>query len=167
VFLVAFFGCCGAFKESSCMLRTYSILVLILLALQLFVAYRVYEKPGVIKDAFETRLHEMVKEYGHNNSSTKFLDEIQSGSLCCGADNADDYTKVSIKIPNSCCKEHEQECTKENAYSQGCVSAVVETFNNNLSILKYVGISVIAFQALAILISCCLANNIRRAYDVV
>lgn len=168
VFLVAFFGCCGAFKESSCMLRTYSVLVLILLALQLYLAYRVYEKPEVIKNAFETNLHKMVKEYGHNNATTKLLDEIQSGSLCCGADGPEDYTKEKIPLPLSCCKEHESgNCSMDKAYSHGCVSTLIETFNDNLSILKHVGIFVVAFQALAILISCCLANNIRRAYDVV
>jgi len=167
VFLVAFFGCCGAFKESSCMLRTYSILVLILLVLQLYLAYRVYEKPDVLKNAFETNLHKMVNDYDHNNSSRKFLDEVQSGSLCCGADGPEDYTKAQISIPKSCCKDPQPNCDINKAYSHGCVATLIETFNDNLSILKHVGIFVVAFQALAILISCCLANNIRRAYDVV
>lgn len=99
------------------------------------------------------------------------MDDMQSASLCCGVDGPNDYLKYKEAIPATCCDgKHEGtpfSCDEKSAYKNGCLEQMVETWNENLNILKYVGLFVILFQIVSITIAYCLASNIRRAYDVV
>lgn len=54
IFLIAFFGCCGAIKESYCMTMTYSVILMVLLIAKLVVGIYVLAnteefKNGILK----------------------------------------------------------------------------------------------------------------------
>jgi hypothetical protein len=144
------------------------------LALQLLIAYRLYQKPEIIKDSIKINLYRFIKDYNQNKTTDRLLDDIQVSSMCCGVKGPEDYPldKYPGMLPASCCEKSSNitsslTCPRSEARQEGCLEKLVETFSENFNVLKYVAIFVVVFQALSILISCCLANNIRRAYDVV
>jgi CD63 antigen len=165
-FFIAFLGCCGAVKEDSCMLRSYAIVVMLLLILQIsFVVFWRTNEKG-FQDIIKDKLEQAVAK--NDTASRAFMDEIQAGQFCCGFYGPKDY---SDKIPTTCCASEkltpEKACNQAAAFQTGCYQALVNVYTDNFQIIKWVGISVLAFQAGAVFISFCLASNIRRAYDVV
>lgn len=61
-FILSFMGCCGALKESSCLLYSFSVLLAIILAVQLVVISFCYYK----KDDFKTEINNMMNSSLHD-----------------------------------------------------------------------------------------------------
>lgn len=125
----------------------------------------------MVKESIKKNLEDFLQQYGKNNVTTRFMDDTQQSFKCCGVYGPKDYLEMSKSvIPESCCEKSSDDATKcdvNTAFQEGCYEQLKQAFIDNLKILKFVGLFVIVFQALSVLISFCLANNIRRAYDVV
>jgi len=130
VFLLAILSFCGAATKSSCMLGTFSTLLLGLLISQLAMASIIYFKNIDYRPVLREAIHELVKEKYHmNNTATTFLwDTIQQEGQCCGATGPIDWalsfysgnpentkeigigasaTVLPFTIPSSCCRRTE------------------------------------------------------------
>jgi len=179
IFVIAFLGCCGAIKENSCMLNSFSGIVFLLLvveviALGLILAF----KPEFNKYA-EDGMKDLMSKYNWTSPSadraTQVVDDIQSSLHCCGAANNADWnmdrpSNISTdKFPHSCCDgvKKGEYCEKEKIYQDGCVDRLVEAIHNSIYPLSAIGITVAVAQLLGVLMACCLAREIRREYQIV
>ncbi|CAK1543285.1 unnamed protein product [Leptosia nina] len=151
IFLIAFFGCCGAIKENNCMLITYSIFMLILmlakvtLAVLIFVNLDGYVKeiPRWLNDAF-------------NRNQVAFQD-IERTFKCCGPTGPLSYGNVVL--PETCCSS--TPCTPLNAYG-GCSKVVEEFFETFGVAIGGLAIAVVAIELVAVVFGLCLANHVRN-----
>ncbi|XP_047107549.1 leukocyte surface antigen CD53-like [Schistocerca piceifrons] len=79
VLIVSFFGCCGAIKENSCMMKTYTALVIIIVLIEVAIGITAF----VFRDDFDgigTKIEEAVSNYIPGGADQP-IDELQKTSL--------------------------------------------------------------------------------------
>jgi len=114
VFLVGFLGCCGAIKESQCMLGLYIFFLVIVMAAEIAAGVLAIIYRNQVEEEVESTWQEMIKkDYNRTNQEvfSLALDVIQVELKCCGATNFADYqnsyytnsTEDSHVVPLSCC----------------------------------------------------------------
>lgn len=77
IFIVAFFGCCGAIKESHCMTVTYSTFLMIMLLAQIVLAIVVFVYIGDVQEATKKVLNRLWTNR-ETDSNRQIWDNIQS-----------------------------------------------------------------------------------------
>jgi len=88
IMIIGFFGCCGAMRESQCLLATFFvfllIIFLILLGLGIFaVVYRKEFEDEVVKDMNTTYIS-YAKKYKQGGKEKTTVDEQNKAFQCCG-----------------------------------------------------------------------------------
>ncbi|XP_066586848.1 CD63 antigen-like [Prorops nasuta] len=175
VFLVSFFGCCGAVKENHCMIITFSVLLLLIFALELGAGISGYMMSGEVSTMLENRMNSTMHEYNSKDDVRKSWDIIQSDLQCCGMKGPFDWTSVrgfsNKVVPDTCCKEVAAGSTCDaNAITirgDGCLTKLQAAIEENALILGGVGIGIALIQLIGVIFACCLARSIRREYETV
>ncbi|XP_070150099.1 tetraspanin 6 isoform X2 [Polyergus mexicanus] len=176
IFVIAFFGCCGAIRESHCMIVTFASLLLTILIIQVAVAIYTFV---ALKNADEIKFKNEYAFKIFNNYRDKpqkeFVDLIQKELECCGIESSADFNKVlNMTIPGSCCGKDVNDanaiCSQHEAYDKGCVDALIDLFKNACAILGGIALVIAAIELIGIIFALCLANSIknaeRRGYSV-
>ncbi|XP_061934986.1 CD63 antigen [Apis cerana] len=174
VFIVSFFGCCGAVKENHCMIITFSVLLLLIFALELGAGIAGYMMRGDVHTMVENRLNITMGEYVTNDDIHRSWDIMQHDLQCCGIIGATDWAHVGFSdniVPNSCCKEvpegNKCDSNSIHIHSNGCMNNLQSAIEHNALILGGVGIGIAVIQLIGVIFACCLARSIRREYETV
>ncbi|KAG7301909.1 hypothetical protein JYU34_013328 [Plutella xylostella] len=148
IFLIAFFGCCGAIKENCCMLTTYAIFMALLAAVKIWITVVVYRGLG--------NLDNLVTDWitGAYSEHPNEFNAIESAFECCGTIGAGTY--LPGPLPATCCAPSEATCVQGNAYP-GCVSVVSQFLDDIGSGIGGVIITVIIVEVVAVLFGLCMA----------
>jgi CD63 antigen len=167
IFIVAFFGCCGAWQESSCMIYTYAVFISVLLVCECGAGIAAFMLKGDLKDVMEHKFKDGLKNYnteGHEGV-TNTWNTIQHDLKCCGVTEPADWLSAPYgKIPRSCCKSTEtEECEEKDAYSVGCLALAEDKFISNIAVVGGVALGVAFLQLIGVIFSCCLANRIKKS----
>ncbi|XP_069696296.1 CD9 antigen-like isoform X2 [Periplaneta americana] len=124
MFLVGIIGCCGAFRESPCMLVLFCCFLMVVIVAEIVAVVWVYNNRARIEHYVRDNVKSTVQQhYGVVDSSTKAFDSIQQGLQCCGANGPKDWagsrynmrdrgafdlavtSLIQVyKIPPSCCR---------------------------------------------------------------
>lgn len=166
VFIIAFFGCCGAVQENHCMIVTFALMLLALLVIQVATATYgfIKLKDQDLKSKINTKLEDLVTHYYEKGeASKKTVDTLQIFASCCGYNGYLDYKQTDI--PYSCCGKPEKEkCTvAEVMHTSGCKDTLfnkLESYGKGLGIGAFV---VAAAELFGVIFALCLANSIRNA----
>ncbi|CAF4844293.1 CD63 antigen-like [Pieris napi] len=175
VFVVAFFGCCGAVKENHCMIVTFSIFLLMIFIAELAVGTAAYLKHQDLETSIVKSLNESLKQYPTNPDIKKNFDIIQTDLHCCGINSPDDWTLNGLPIPATCCAAQELlddkpvACTKDspNFHTQGCLNNILVHLKDIAMVLGGVGLGIAFVQLLGVIFACSLARSIRSQYETV
>ncbi|KAL2716451.1 CD63 antigen [Vespula squamosa] len=174
VFLVSFFGCCGAVKENHCMLITYSVFLMIIFALELGAGISGYVMRSEVDSMLLNRLNTTFYQYKSDENIRKSWDVMQYDLRCCGIESPADWAKLEYTdnvIPDSCCTEisTDEKCDSNSIFSnsEGCMSKLQQTIEYNSLALASVGIGIALTQLIGVTFACCLARSIRREYETV
>lgn len=119
IFLVGFLGCCGACKESPCMLCTYVILLVVVLLAELAVGVLIIVNDQSLGKEIEEHMIKTAREdvedkYDEDMSPiTASWNAMQVNLKCCGGAGYKDYRKnpnfgISLQnlarpVPKTCC----------------------------------------------------------------
>lgn len=159
IFIIAFFGCCGAIRESSCMVSVYAAFLFLLLVIQIIVGVWVLTSTEDVKEYANRFLKNLWKER-HQPGNEQFWNELQRSFKCCGLNTALDWLG---ETPASCCEPNAIECISlVNAYKTGCAEAVRDFVGRAANIGGFVVIGVAAIELIGFIFACCLSNNIRN-----
>uniref|UniRef100_A0A1B6IUB8 Tetraspanin n=1 Tax=Homalodisca liturata TaxID=320908 RepID=A0A1B6IUB8_9HEMI len=159
VFIFAFFGCCGALRESHCMIVTYAVLLLTLFLLQVAVAVLAYTFRSQTNSVVSNAITKAYDDYNLPDSKTKeWIDNMQQELQCCGS--SDNTKPWGSSTPDSCFPNKDRSKT---IYGQGCIPTLVNVVEAVLSLIGEVAIIVGVVQVVGIVFALCLANSIRRA----
>lgn len=175
VFIVAFFGCCGAVRENHCMIVTFSVFLLIIFLAELAVGIAGYMKHQDLENSILAHLNGTIKEYDTNKDVAKTFDIVQTDFKCCGINGPDDWKANNISMPATCCSGQEitggvpAPCTplSDHFHKEGCLDKLVQYFKDTALVLGGVGIGVAIVQLLGVIFACCLARSIRSQYETV
>ncbi|XP_076750053.1 uncharacterized protein LOC143422947 [Xylocopa sonorina] len=172
IFLIAFMGCCGALRESTCMVLIFAVSLSIVLILELAAAISAYALQDRIKDLLAEKINATMHQYDRFAESRDAINFLQSRLHCCGYKGYEDWNKIwgNNTIPDSCFVNVDESyrCTFSTYnsvcmfYKTGCIE--------NLSIVVYrsalyIGTGAVAIaliQLTGIMFACMLGRAIRR-----
>ncbi|RMX59693.1 hypothetical protein pdam_00012079 [Pocillopora damicornis] len=137
VAIVAFLGCCGAWKENRCMLVIFFILLLVILSLEI--------AAGVL--GYKNRDKE--KCCGWYN----YTDWYQSK-----------FGGQTNRVPDSCCKDVVKDCgTKKDIslwYQEGCKTNLEDLLKSKLKYVGAIAVAIIVIQLLGMIFAAVLICKI-------
>jgi CD63 antigen len=173
VFIVSFFGCCGAVKENHCMILTFSILLLLVFILELSGGIAGYVLRDRAHDFLSHRLNESMFSYNESTESQEFWYTMQTSMECCGNNNYTDWKDVfhNNSLPLSCCPRSHvvvdvDYCnTTSKMYTVGCLEKFGTFVMNHAAVLGGAGIGIAFIQLLGVVLACLLARHIRTNYE--
>nr|XP_033793593.1 CD63 antigen [Geotrypetes seraphini]XP_033793594.1 CD63 antigen [Geotrypetes seraphini] len=174
IFFVAFFGCCGAWKENYCMVTTFAILLTLIFLVEIAAAIAGYVFKDKVNDFLRTSFKDGMSKYNTSAEVKKALDDIQHNFKCCGANNSEEWStyppfNVSHGFPDSCCVNMTKDCGKASSpqiNKEGCMEKVNAWIKKNVVIIAGVALGIAFFELLGIIFSCCLMKGIRSGYEV-
>jgi len=182
IFVIGFFGCCGAYKENYCMVLTFAALLILVLVLEIAVAVLAYILRHQINHLVLDDLTLATFYYNDTKHSgvTIAWDKAQEEFHCCGAVNQTDWLHNPLlnkteSVPESCCvHRNTSSCgvglANKNStaiYSQGCVVKLIDWAQSNINTIGACAAGFGFIQIVGVVIACCLAKAIRREYEVV
>ncbi|AWO98350.1 putative CD9 antigen isoform 4 [Scophthalmus maximus] len=156
--VVGFLGCCGAIKESPCMLGLFFLFLLVIFAVEVAAGtWGLSNKDRVVEDVTE-----FYKQTYSNYRQTKqealkeTLRLIHFGLNCCGP------TGTVIDVAKDTCPEKEGLLV-----TTSCPTAIDEVFNTRLHIVGGVGIGIGIVMIFGMIFSMMLCCAIKRSRDFV
>jgi len=167
VFITAFLGCCGAVKESPCMLTTFAIILLTIFIIQVAIgvyAFLQIRSTDELKKKESTALTDAFRDYPRTR---ELVDFVQGIAQCCGTDGPGYwYTHFhNDTVPASCCAENVKPCTSHVAnYRSGCIDRVFDLLMQSSKIIGGVAIGIAAVEIIGAIFGLCLASSIRNHY---
>lgn len=157
--VVGFLGCCGALKESPCMLGLFFLFLLLIFAMEVAAGiWGLSNQDKVVDDIIE-----FYKQTYNNYQATKqetlkeTLRLIQFGLNCCG------ITGTILDSARDTCPKKEG---LEALITTSCPSAISEVFNSKLHIIGGVGIGIGLIMIFGMIFSMLLCCAIRRSRDI-
>jgi len=171
IFVVAFFGCCGAWKESRCLIYTYALFLAVILVAQIGAGIAAYMLKGDLNTEVQKKMSSGMEHYQQEGFSgvTDTWDIVQKNLHCCGVKEPADWTTNRPDIfpnesrPDSCCKEGQVAgCGKDESkakFEDGCYNLFKNEFVDNIAIIGGVALGVAAVEFLVILLACCLGKR--------
>ncbi|XP_062397541.1 CD9 antigen-like [Sardina pilchardus] len=142
VMLVGFFGCCGAVRESQCLLGLFFASLLIIFGAEVAAGvFGFLSKDKIIED-IQNYYSESLKD---NNNGT-----------------VSDYSKVL-----GCCGTQSSPCSGSTEDTKTCDVAINEFFNSKLFIVGYVGIGIAGVMIIGMIFSMVLCCAIRNSREVI
>ncbi|XP_077293189.1 tetraspanin 42Ed isoform X2 [Arctopsyche grandis] len=168
IFVIAFFGCCGAVRESHCMVVTYAVIMLIIIILQVVIGILIFVYIGNVDAVLRELMERTFKDSSNGNAAAKeAFDSLQTHFQCCGINSAADYNFV---VPVSCCANPSgvvestlSTCLPTQAYSQGCAYVLTNFLKTAGKTVGGVAIGIAAVEVVGAIFALCLANSIKNA----
>ncbi|XP_073704919.1 tetraspanin 35 [Garra rufa] len=163
--ILGFLGCCGAIKESRCMLLMFFVIILIVFiaevagAIVLLVFKPLAEN---LIDKFGTEVVESIKkDFGKNKDLTGLFNTTMTTLNCCGFYNYTDFAGSPFvndlnTYPEQCCENNLPVCTENIAYLSkvpGCFPALVKLIDDNSVIIIAVALGIAALELAAMIVS--------------
>jgi len=188
--LLAFFGCCGAYKESYCMITCFAVFMSFIFILELAGTLTAYILKAKVETWMNNSFNQSVTDYTRSDGDNK-LDIVQQNFKCCGGKSPADYQfnekfendsqeiikKLNltgtrdISVPDSCCEDDSvAHCGLMNStkiFEEGCSNKIVVGFNEQILVIGGVGLAVVFIQLTGIGFSCLLMRSIKTNYEVV
>jgi len=171
VFIVAFFGCCGAARESTCMIMIFAVLLAIVFVLELAAGIAGYVLKDGLEEYLVSRVNTSMQYYSSDPEIATAIDFMQNKLQCCGLEDYRDWdgkldhgTEVTtlvvrdnITVPDSCCL---QEC--DYIFANGCINRLAFVVGQSAITFATATIFIALLQMLGVMFACSLAKSIRH-----
>jgi len=146
VFLVSFLGCCGAAKESRCMLMTYAIFILIFVLLELALGITAYVKRDSIPEFADTNWSRLY------DTERQAIDDLEHAFKCCGW-----HSQTDRAVPPWNDTDAQQCITFYPEFaSEFCSAKINQAIEDSMLFAGITAICIAVVQLICLLFSCCL-----------
>lgn len=162
MFLITLFGCFGALKNASCLLKTFSAILLVIVLLQVAAGIVGYLFTDMVIERTEKLMMKAIVQYREDQDLENAIDFIEKKFQCCGVESYKDWsqnvyfecsdTNPSLEacgVPFSCCihlqnqtvlntmcgygmQELEESSASQDIYTVGCLEKIVWWAKKNL-----------------------------------
>ncbi|KYO37491.1 CD63 antigen [Alligator mississippiensis] len=176
IFFISFFGCCGAWKESYCMVTTFAVLLTLIFLVEIAAAIAGYVFKDKLRKTLEDELWREMHNYTNDKLAKEAMDELQKQYMCCGANNYTDWEtipgfKENRTVPLSCCRTNatakcNEHPTSATIYTEGCLKTMEAWMKKHIVVVAAVALGIAFFEILGIAFACCLMKGIRSGYEV-
>ncbi|ENN74342.1 23 kDa integral membrane protein [Dendroctonus ponderosae] len=161
IFITAFLGCCGAVKESPCMLTTYSIVLLTIFIIQVAIgvyAFLQIKNEGQLRQTISININRTFQDGTPGAIETR--DATQRWLQCCGANGPDEYSTK----PSSCCAHDPCPSVNNPMYVEGCSDKLYSFLVSKSQLIASIAIGVAAIEIIGAIFGLCLSSSIRNHY---
>ncbi|XP_077306879.1 tetraspanin-1-like [Lithobates pipiens] len=160
--ILGFLGCCGAQKESKCLLIVFFSIVLIIFIAEIAGAVVALVYSSVAESFLTSVLTPVLKtEYGSKPDVTSSWNNTMATLKCCGLNNYTDfdnsyyYNHNNGTYPQQCCN-NATTCTSAIAFNsgvKGCFSQILDLLKKNAAIVGGVAAGIAALELAAMVVS--------------
>ncbi|XP_043955248.1 tetraspanin 35 [Gambusia affinis] len=171
--VIGFLGCCGAMRESKCMLLLFFMIVLLVFIAEVAGAVVILVFRPVADALFEkvgtAAVKNIQKDYGNNADVTGLWNTTMDALKCCGFYNYTDftgspyYTKHNNTYPPRCCPTNSPcNSTVADAKSaDGCFTKIKKLIDNNTVVIVGVALGIAALEICAMIVSMMLYCRVK------
>ncbi|XP_010873259.2 tetraspanin 35 [Esox lucius] len=181
--VIGFLGCCGAIKESKCMLLMFFVIVLIVFIAEVAGAVVILVFKPFAENLFAelgTKAVQSIRsEYGLNSDVTGIWNTTMDTFKCCGFYNYTDFTgspfeRQNHSYPTQCCSSvYFNSCNATGAAHSadsnqaitGCFLKFKNLINDNTVAIVAVALGIAAIEILAMAVSMTLYCKIDSKID--
>lgn len=78
IFVISFLGCCGALKESSCLILTFSVFLMIVFIAEIGIGVAGYVKHSELRDILEKQFNRTMEDYTVSTDAQHAWSLVQS-----------------------------------------------------------------------------------------
>ncbi|NP_001038906.2 tetraspanin 34a isoform X1 [Danio rerio] len=172
--IMGFLGCCGAVKESKCMLLTFFIIVLIIFLVEVAAAVVLFVFEPVVQETLNEigqKVAKSIKDnYGKDEPFSSIWNTTMNELKCCGYNNYTDFSgsnfvEETSMYPEKCCSSGSQRCDEraaEDAVIAGCFRTLVKLIEDNALLLAGVALGIAALEIAAMVVSMILYKNVGK-----
>ncbi|XP_010580740.1 tetraspanin-1 [Haliaeetus albicilla] len=159
--VIGFLGCCGAQKESKCLLMMFFSVVLIIFIAEIAAAVVALVYTGLAETLLTAVVTPLLKEkYGVDSSLTHIWNVTMNEVHCCGLNNYTDFTnsywyQEHGTYPEPCCNNR-QPCNGTLAAQSevpGCFDQILEEIKTNAGVVGGVAAGIAALEIAAMAVS--------------
>ncbi|XP_010738881.1 tetraspanin 34a [Larimichthys crocea] len=171
--VIGFLGCCGAVRESRCMLLTFFSIVLIIFLVEVVGAVVLLVFQGVADQLLESLEDEVRKsiqtDYGKDEGLTSLWNATMTQFQCCGYKNYTDFDGSPFNVggvyPETCCNSTitVDVCSlnkAEESMIDGCFNKLLQLIEENALIVAGVALGIAALEIAAMVVSMVLYKKI-------
>lgn len=168
IFVISFFGCCGASKESKCMMYTYGFFLFLILIAQIGAGIAAFALKGDLKDAIEVNMQSGLNSYKNTTEYKDVWDAVQSNFECCGVKEPKDWYPIlgDNNVADSCCTNGQEDGCGQNkgpaldgVFAEGCFTKFSEVFTDNLNIVGAVAVGVAVAELAICFVAYCMGKR--------
>ncbi|XP_039605278.1 tetraspanin-2a [Polypterus senegalus] len=153
--LVGFFGCCGAVRESQCLLGSFFACLLVIFAAEIAASVFGFLNKDKIIDEIQKSYDEAFDAYQKNENQNETLIIYQTSLSCCG--------KTDMKSD----EKFQKTCPENTENMKTCDEAIKNYFKDQFYIIGYVGIGIAGVMIIGMIFSMVLCCAIRNSRDVI
>lgn len=169
IFVVATLGCCGAIRESRCMLISFAVLLLTIFVIELAIGIYAVTNFDNLKTDIEKGLGKNFDKYSSDSDVREAYDALQKTVECCGIQGMGDYQNRGLLIPDSCCINYSSGCAGQTPGSQnpnlfyrtGCVDKLTDFTSDAGKILGGVAIALSLIELVGVIFALRLASQVK------
>ncbi|KAJ8017322.1 hypothetical protein DPEC_G00016670 [Dallia pectoralis] len=144
VMMVGFFGCCGAIRESQCLLGSFFACLLVIFGAEVAAGvFGFINKDKIVKDV----QNYYIKSYNDDRNGTLIHNSYHKVLNCCG----------SSATP----------CPDSPVDTKRCDVAIEEFFNSKLYVIGYAGIGIAGVMIVGMIFSMVLCCAVRNSREVI
>lgn len=177
--IIAFLGCCGAWKLNKCMLICFIILLIIIFCCEIAAAVVGYMHRNEFKKNLPEDMKDVFDKYGESGQkgTTDGIDLLQENLKCCGITGPKDWQRTNWgknqrDVPDSCCITKTKDCGKgtitivgtvlNTVYKKGCEKELETLVGKYLPVIAGIAVGIIVIQFLGMIFACALLRGVQK-----
>ncbi|XP_032894063.1 tetraspanin-8 [Amblyraja radiata] len=164
IMVFGFLGCCGAIKESRCMLLLFFIGLLLILAIQVTAGILGIVYKSQIEETLKEEYKKMIPISDQLDSVKQQIEEIQKENKCCGLLNG---YKDWASVPASClCPDKDSVgCMKTSNglyWAKSCGTMLIDILKDHLVIVVGIALGLAVVEVFGLILSMTLYCQIKN-----
>ncbi|KAM3841459.1 tetraspanin-1 isoform 1-T2 [Vipera latastei] len=164
LFLLGFLGCCGAQKESKCLLLTFFTIILIIFIIEVAGAVVALVYTSLAETLLQATVAKLLKDdYGKENPLTQAWNITMTELNCCGLSNYTDFSdsyfyKTEKHYPEQCCNSSISATACNETVAgilgvKGCFSQMLSEIRKNAAVVGGVAAGIGALEIGAMVVA--------------
>ncbi|KAM8976788.1 tetraspanin-2 [Pelodytes ibericus] len=152
--IIGFFGCCGAARESQCLLGAFFACLLVIFAAEVTAGVFTFLGKKQTIEGLKGAYSKAYNEYPNKSEGNETLAAFHSAVKCCGNENPESAKHVGSLCPDDL-KEH-----------KNCLEEIEKVFHHNFQIVGILAVTTAGITIFGMIFSMVLCCAIRNSRDM-